>query len=107
MNQHTPGPWAVTNHAHGTVINMESSRKTRSGASRYAVIGGFDASDSEQFQEAQANARLISAAPELLEALQGMLSLDDEHQRGADDQDVCFEVQQARAAIAKATGGQK
>jgi hypothetical protein len=45
-------------------------------------------------QDNGANARLIAAAPELLEALRSMLD-DDEHT------EACFK---ARAAIAKATG---
>ena len=38
---------------------------------------------------------------ELVEALEMLLRLDEEHQRGADDEDVCFEVRKARAALAK------
>ena len=50
-------------------------------------------------------ADLLAAAPDLLEALIGMLSIDEEyHQRGSGDEDVSFEVRKARAAIAKATG---
>ena len=42
---------------------------------------------------------------ELLEALRGMLALDEEHhQRGDCDDDVCAEVRKALAAIAKVTG---
>ena len=49
--------------------------------------------------------RIRSAAPELLEALRGMLQLDEEnHQRYPGDEDVCTEVRLARAAIAKAVG---
>ena len=49
--------------------------------------------------------RLHEVNRELLEALRGMLALDEEHhQRGHCDDDVCTEVRKARAAIAKATG---
>lgn len=49
--------------------------------------------------------RLHEVNQELLEALRGMLALDEEHhQRGHCDDDVCAEVRKARAAIAKATG---
>ena len=52
-----------------------------------------------------ANLNLMLSAPELLEALRGMLALDEEHhQRGHCDDDVCAEVRKALAAIAKATG---
>ena len=51
------------------------------------------------------NASLIAAAPDLLAALIAMLDLDQQyHQRFAGDEDMCAEVQAARAAIAKATG---
>jgi len=46
-----------------------------------------------------------SERDELLEALKAMVALDeDQHQRHQGDEDVCREVQQARAAIAKAGG---
>ena len=49
--------------------------------------------------------RLHEVNQELLEALRGMLALDEEHhQRGHCDDDVCAEVRKALAAIAKATG---
>ena len=52
--------------------------------------------------------RLYSVNQALLEALRGMLALDEEHhQRGHCDDDVCTEVRKARAAIAKATGEKK
>ena len=48
--------------------------------------------------------RLHAVNQELLDALRGMLELDEEHhQRGHCDDDVCTEVRKARAAIAKAT----
>lgn len=50
-------------------------------------------------------AAVTAQRDELLEALKCLLSLDDDHQRGACDQDVCAEVQRARAAIAKVEGG--
>ena len=45
MSKHTKGPWEVCEHDHGTVIRTESAKKTKYGASRYAVIGGFESSD--------------------------------------------------------------
>ncbi len=52
---------------------------------------------------AQELRRLDEVNEELLEALKAMVALDeDQHQRFPGDEDVCQEVQQARAAIAKA-----
>ena len=42
---------------------------------------------------------------ELMAAVKAMLSLDeDNHQRHAGDDDVCYEVRKAREAVAKALG---
>ena len=94
MSKHTNGPWEVVRTDAGIIVRTESVKKTRAGASRYAAIGGFDRSDPEQLAEALANARLIAAAPELLEALRGLLE-----QTGLDE----WRAEKARDAIAKAT----
>ena len=52
--------------------------------------------------------RLHVLNAELLEALKGMVQLDEEeHQRGPGDIDICKEVQDAHAAIAKAESEEK
>lgn len=38
-------------------------------------------------------------------ALRNLLALDVDHQRGADDEDVCAEVSEARAALAEVAQG--
>jgi hypothetical protein len=53
-------------------------------------------------QELLANARLIAAAPDLLEALK--LLLEDTQHKTHDCGDACCPVGIARAALAKATG---
>lgn len=101
MTMHTKGPWEVVENPHAICVRTESPSKTKYGASRYAAIGGLDRSDRAQLEEARANARLIAAAPDLLEALKDMVGLvelmcpfDGPQQR------------KARAAIARATGEQ-
>lgn len=94
MSNHTPGPWSVVEHNHTICVQTEAQNKTKYGASRYAAIGGFDRSDPAQLAEARANAYLIAAAPDLLEALQEMVEI-------AESQGHI--VKRARAAIAKAT----
>lgn len=67
--------------------------------------GAFEREDAE-FVDAELR-RLYSVNQALLEALRGMLALDDEHhQRGHCDDDVCTEIRKAREAIAKATGSE-
>lgn len=73
MSGHTKRPWEVARTDAGIIVRTESKKKTRYGASRYAAIGGFDRSDPEQLAEALANAHLIAAAPELLEALKELV----------------------------------
>jgi hypothetical protein len=104
MNKHTPGPWEVTHLRHGIVVRTESPNKTKYGASRYAAIGGFDRSDPDQLSEALANARLIAAAPDLLEALSRLIEIED----GPGMAVIGWEgaMERAYAAIAKARGEQ-
>ena len=86
--QHTPGPWKAT---------YWHDEDTDQGGWDISVNGHLlplcdmetDGSD-----DIEANARLISAAPDLLEALKGLLM----HPLGA------FENEAARAAIAKVKG---
>jgi hypothetical protein len=104
IEQHTPGPWEVVHAEHGIVVRTESPTKTKYGASRYAAIGGFDRNEPDKLAEAQANARLIAAAPDLLEALKELAVCDF----GANWNDAAeWAAIKARAAIAKATGETK
>ena len=93
--QHTAAPWrldgySVMGDAHGTVAVLAQ-----------AVAGKPHAGAPPEVQwqrdaTAAANARLIAAAPDLLAALLGMLSLHIAHHNNP-------EHAAARAAIAKAT----
>jgi len=81
--KHTPGPWKA--HAEGGTV--------------FGELGLLIASTPDRNAE---NARLIAAAPELLEALECLLSLGaSEHFGKWDDWE---EVKAAKAAIAKAQG---
>jgi hypothetical protein len=83
MNKFTPGPWDYEANLSAIVVVRDHKVKL------VADLGKVD------LPEAEANAQLIAAAPELLEALRGVL-------RVADRATVEFDA--ARAAIAKATG---
>ena len=65
-----------------------------------AVIANIPVRATIPPQEQQANARLIAAAPDLLEALRGMLSCCYDEER---DDETIKAVEAARTAIAKAT----
>ena len=106
MSAHTPGPWAAVDPPHSIVVRTESPTKSKFGADRNAAIGGFYRSDPEKLAEAMANARLIAAAPELLDALQALVSATERVSVGDYSEETHdMAVSKARAAIAKATGG--
>ena len=90
MSKHTPGPWNVGHEDENTgEIEVISDGRP------YVCLvlpGAID-------EVTPANARLIAAAPELLEALQvAELALRERGLRA------CGEYKQIEAAIAKATG---
>lgn len=89
--KHTPGPWTqATMGPNGCPI-------VGSGALMVAMIA-HSTNEPEQAEEAKANARLIAAAPELLEALQEVFS-------DADKAKSLQWINKVAYVIAKATGG--
>ena len=80
-SKHTPGPWHVAN---GVQVRSEKDQLARVWMMRTG--------------EGKANARLIAAAPELLEAIEELLSAT-QHLNPCP-----ATVEKARAAIAKAKG---
>lgn len=88
---HTPGPWEVwAGGAHGGL-------KVRAGSMLVATVARANL-------DFAFNARLIAAAPDLLEALRELLD-DTQHSTHDCGDDDC-PVRRARAAIVKATGAQ-
>lgn len=94
MSKHTPGPW---------YWDSDPIKGDPLGRVRYRVVATgktitqcyYSSSD----EKSEHDARLISAAPDLLEAVRRLLAV------GSVSSDVQAEVaKQARAAIAKATG---
>lgn len=103
MNKHTPGPW----EAIGNLVRSPMAKENGSGvmlaecADRWFLKVNSD--------EAKANARLMAAAPELLEALQ---TIDKRFKACSKATILSSEAYDAfyqsfvQAAIAKATGEQ-
>lgn len=87
--QHTPGPWMYRKQANGSLDFFGE------GGDRVILSNA-------RLINQEANARLIAAATELLEALKDILHVMEQHEQlsGCD----CSIGDQARAAIAKATG---
>jgi hypothetical protein len=104
MSAHTPGPWAAVDPPHSIVVRTEPPTKSKFGADRNAAIGGFYQSDPEKLAEAMANARLIAAAPELLEALKLCLPYARAAMEAVGGMEEYYATHAADIAITKATG---
>lgn len=119
MTKHTPGPWKIKSISQETgsigvgseehriliadVTNAASLGDMLAGAMRRGG-GSFSSNDCEtQF----ANARLIAAAPELLECLKAMVAETVEYAtiNKLGDAEQQHNVKWARSIIAKAEGG--
>jgi len=73
MSAHTPGPWRMGSEKGYNVDSIQSAVADRGIAQVYGVPLHTRVDDkclrAERYSESLANARLIAAAPELLEAL--------------------------------------
>lgn len=89
MSEHTPGPW--------TAIQVEGGEWTiwREGTNHFVT-------ETTGTMATEANARLIAAAPDLLEALEALVDPCDCYGRERGDHSVL--CNRARDAIAKARG---
>lgn len=97
--RHTPGPWSM--HLVDDTVVIIPRRPL---PQKFSTLGHSEVADEEDF----ANARLIAAAPELLDACMAMIEWDDRERDHAVDfnarMDMCRAAfDKARAAISKAT----
>lgn len=90
--QHTPGPWELRPDAMG---GFSALIFPKDGEFPVASLTGYHARLGQRLP----NALLISAAPELLDALELLVALNMD-----DDETTLEAIAKARAAIAKATG---
>ena len=98
MREHTPGPWQAEE---ASVRGITQEWFVRVDGDDIAIAS--DIRD-RNGNHSEANARLIAAAPELLEALEDLASLAEAAMREVGEYDIEAELADARAAIAKATG---
>lgn len=117
--QHTPGPWHIGRTITGSEEDIQLSGLTGDGAKKYdcfvvapaytvAGVGGIGK------EECRANARLIAAAPELLEACKQVRTMLDSMQKSQGVRiawsSECFEnsvgesLRALDSSISKATG---
>ena len=103
MSKHTPGPWAYELE-YGPNITELPRITTVARCANY-VIGlpsdypGGNCRDGDPSGDEEADARLIAAAPDMLEALKGILAAVDET-----DCWLLEEMNAVRTAISKAEG---
>lgn len=114
--KHTPGPWFHVQDGYGGDMNIEAGKKENAGYEK-VVVGGcgccsspFGADDKE---ECLANARLIAAAPDMLEVLHTARDYLSDCASGAlryacgdfvCPKMISDDLNRINAAIAKATG---
>jgi hypothetical protein len=102
--KHTPGPWSALPEKllDGRHIGGRSPQVVRNGQSIAKVMRSLDARIKDGASaEAEANARLIAAAPELFEAL---MYIVNDAEPGEDARLTTAGYNLACAAIAKASG---
>lgn len=101
--KHTPGPWSMIYENEHYFIDAPHMPLGKRDIARVS-LGNRDA--------AELNARLIAAAPELLEALQELVAEFDKQSEDAAKEPGCYGLNEtggiayARTIIAKATGGE-
>lgn len=108
--KHTPGPWEISERecglgCHCKMYDINAQYPEDTEAERNLMIVGTANGQNAVWLkkgETDANARLIAAAPELLEALQYML---DNYKANEAKGLGIGPIMKAKAAIAKATGG--
>ena len=101
MTPHTPAPWKadIENSAEGLNITDDEGRRI----AHTATIRNPDYTPLIS-EEAKANARLIAAAPELLEALKELTDLLQSPSGAGTMSEIRDSANRARAALAKAEG---
>lgn len=103
MSKHTPGPWFVT----GNMTLYVEARIGGGLVQEVAAVGPTEA-DSGYGPQQRANADLLAAAPELLEALEATNMLLRTKRHACEITEVCHvldtHIKRNQAAIAKARG---
>lgn len=95
---HTQAPWTRTE---GERFKHDNSAGIK-GADGLYLAAALDFNRFDRDEEVEANARLIAAAPEMLEALENTLIILD---RRPDPEDIRRQQEYIMTVIKKATGG--
>ena len=102
---HTPGPWTVT-HSFDATMRREIWTETDRETGHRELVALIPDADGEHIN---GDARLIATAPEMLEALQKILTETTEDIAGLPHDEalsiISYVAELAKATIIKATGG--
>ena len=97
MSNHTPGPWHTFRQGTKHFVSQAADEEFRFAHAVIFETNYHPDNIVAARKEAEANAHLVSAAPDLLAALRDLVGCAEPHRDRA-------EIKAARAAIAKATG---
>ena len=101
--QHTPGPWVIHKHGLGSPYLGNVVREWQQDGITYMRTITIQLKyDTPEVNEA--NAQLIAAAPELLRTLTNLINATNVNADELDPLTVFVAIEQAKGAIAKATG---
>lgn len=96
MSKHTPGPWRIESQPHVVWSNY---------GALIARVPVYIGERDELWEEKIANARLIAAAPEMLNAIEAFINADrSEHLAARLNDAEMAAVESMKAAITKARG---
>ncbi|NBW21417.1 MAG: hypothetical protein EBR82_77010 [Caulobacteraceae bacterium] len=94
--KHTPGPWTIEDHKYESGLKIWVRAKTDS------IVAILPSNPRAQFRK---NARLIAAAPDLLEALEKLVeAYTADLRRLGEDAENCRDIYKALDVIRKAKG---
>jgi hypothetical protein len=109
MSKHTPGPWSVTHFSRLYIGQFVDGAERHDAETASVPLFKTVATIVERTGETDANARLIAAAPELLEACKDLVKrlVHCTVRNGTDKEFAEIAVAPYRAIIAKAEGETK
>lgn len=93
--KHTPGPWYIEEHNYEVYLSIITNRKTPYDADGFTIAETYG-----RLETREANARLIAAAPELLDVLKSLVRSI----KSSDSYMVSLYISDAEIAIKKSEG---
>lgn len=107
--KHTPGPWRRCEYSEIRADRPDDDDSVVVAALFCTPLGGIDGERPLDVHEAEANANLITAAPDLLEALKALMGHDEQLQVSIGGNPIYVDafMDKCRATITSAEGGER